>query len=59
MHAAVSELLRLVTGNEGVLTPDARKRARTTLDTLLERFGYTDASARDAVTLLARNRYPG
>ena len=59
VHAAVSELLRLVTGNESVLTPDARKRARTTLDNLIQRFDYNDASARDAVTLLARNRYPG
>ncbi|HKE15643.1 MAG TPA: hypothetical protein VKB80_12285 [Kofleriaceae bacterium] len=59
VHAGVSELLRLVTGNEGVLTPDGRKRARTTLDNLIERFAYTDASARDAVALLARTRYPG
>jgi serine protein kinase len=59
VHSGVSELLRLVTGNESVLSADARKRARTTLDNLMERFGYNDASARDAVALLARNRYPG
>ena len=29
VHAAVSELLRLVTGNENVLSADAKKRART------------------------------
>jgi serine protein kinase len=59
VHAGVSELLRLVTGNEGVLTPDGRKRSKTTLENLIERFGYSDASARDAVTMLARSRYPG
>ncbi|HWM85277.1 MAG TPA: hypothetical protein VNO33_05550, partial [Kofleriaceae bacterium] len=59
VQSGVAELLRLVTGNEGVLSAEARKRARTTLDNLIERFGYNDASARDAVALLARNRYPG
>jgi serine protein kinase len=59
VHSGVAELLRLVTGNESVLAPDARKRARTTLDNLIERCGYNEDSARDAVALLARNRYPG
>jgi predicted Ser/Thr protein kinase len=57
VQGGVSDLLRLVTGNENVLTPDARKRARTTLDNLVERFGYIEASARDAVQFLVRSRY--
>jgi serine protein kinase len=59
VQSGVAELLRLVTGNEGVLSQEARKRARTTLDNMMAQFSYNDASARDAVTLLARTRYPG
>src|SRR5262249_39107327 len=59
VQSGVAELLRMVTGNEGVLSVDARKRARTTLDNLIQRFAYNEASARDAVALLARHRYPG
>jgi predicted Ser/Thr protein kinase len=58
VQSGVAELLRLVTGNEGVLSVEARKRARTTLENLIEKFGYVEASARDAVALLARHRYP-
>jgi serine protein kinase len=57
VQGGVAELLRLVTGNENVLSLDGRKRARTTLDTLVQRFGYTEASARDAVQFLVRGRY--
>jgi predicted Ser/Thr protein kinase len=59
VQSGVAELLRLVTGNESVLSPDARKRARATLENLIGRCGYNEDSARDAVALLARNRYPG
>jgi predicted Ser/Thr protein kinase len=59
VQSGVAELLRLVTGNEGVLSAEARKRARSTLENLIGRFAYSEASARDAVSLLARNRYPG
>ena len=57
VQGGVAELLRLVTGNENVLGADARKRARTTLDNMVQRFGYTEASARDAVQFLVRSRY--
>ena len=59
VQAGVAELLRLVTGNENVLGADARKRARSTLDNLIQRFGYIEASARDAVQFLVRSRYTG
>jgi predicted Ser/Thr protein kinase len=57
VQGGVSDLLRLVTGNESVLAPEALKRARTTLENLIARYGYNDASARDAVQLLVRSRY--
>jgi serine protein kinase len=57
VQGGVADLLRLVTGNEGVLSVDARKRARTTLDNMVSRFDYIEASARDAVMLLVRSRY--
>ena len=57
VQGGVGDLLRLVTGNENVLNADARKRARTTLDNLIQRFGYIEASARDAVQFLVRSRY--
>src|SRR5690606_8738621 len=57
VQAGVADLLRLVTGNESVLTVEGRKRAQTTLDNLISRFGYSADSARDAVMLLVRSRY--
>lgn len=57
VQSGVSELLKLVTGNEGALSADARKRAEVTRDSLIERFGYTEASARDAVGFLVKSRY--
>ena len=52
VQGGVSDLLRLVTGNESVLAPEALKRARTTLENLIKRFGYNDVSAPDP-----RNRH--
>ena len=57
MQSGVSELLKLVTGNQSALSADARKRAEVTRDNLIERFGYTEASARDAVGFLVKSRY--
>jgi predicted Ser/Thr protein kinase len=57
VQVGVADLIRLVTGNENVLAADARKRARVTLDNMIERFGYNETSARDAVVLLVRSRY--
>jgi predicted Ser/Thr protein kinase len=58
VQGGVADLVRLVTGNESAITGDGKKRARTTLDNMIERFGYTQDSARDAIILLVRSRYP-
>jgi serine protein kinase len=57
VRGGVADLLKLVTGNAGLLSADATKRARASLDALINRFGYIEASARDAVALLVRARY--
>jgi predicted Ser/Thr protein kinase len=57
VRGGVIELLKLVTGNVGALTAEARKRAETTRDNLIQRFGYNQDSARDAVGFLVKSRY--
>lgn len=53
----ISELVMLLSGNEGHLSSEARTRADTALATLITRFGYTRESARDLVGALATMRY--
>jgi serine protein kinase len=57
VRGGVEELLKLVTGNPEALSPEGKKRAQASRDALLQRFGYTDISARDAVAALVRARY--
>jgi serine protein kinase len=57
IRRGIQDLLTLLT-NGGGLDEDARSQARQTLHNLIERFGYREDSARDAVSLLYRRRYP-
>lgn len=54
---AVVDLLAYLSGNEDELDEEALERARASERVLIERYGYTRASARDALSLLARARY--
>ncbi len=53
----ISDLVMLLSGNEGTLAADARTRADNALATLITRYGYTRESARDLVGALASYRY--
>jgi predicted Ser/Thr protein kinase len=53
----ISDLVMLLSGNEGHLSSEARTRADTALATMITRFGYTRESARDLVGALASMRY--
>ncbi|MGE0545472.1 MAG: serine protein kinase PrkA [Kofleriaceae bacterium] len=53
----ISDLVMLVSGNEGSLSAEARARAEAALATLMNRHGYTRESARDLVGALASMRY--
>jgi predicted Ser/Thr protein kinase len=53
----ISDLVLLLSGNESSLSAEARTRADAALATLIDRHGYTRASARDLVGALASLRY--
>lgn len=53
----ITDLVMLLSGNEGSLAAEARARAETALATLTDRHGYTRESARDLVGALASLRY--
>jgi predicted Ser/Thr protein kinase len=53
----VVDLLACLTDNQRVLSEEGKKTAAKTLANLAARFGYIEASARDAVSLLAKSRY--
>jgi predicted Ser/Thr protein kinase len=53
----ISDLVLLLSGNEGSLAAEARTRAEAALATLIDRYGYARASARDLVGALATLRY--
>ena len=53
----ISDLVMLLSGNEGHLASEARTRADQALATMITRFGYTRESARDMVGALASMRY--
>lgn len=53
----VEDLLALMTGDESRLTADETGRATRARGRLMADYGYIEASARDAVQLLVRERY--
>lgn len=57
VRRGIDEVISLLTGSERSLSDEERTRARATVNVMVERFGYNEASARDAIGLLARSRY--
>jgi len=53
----ISDLVRLLSGNDGGMSAESRARAETALTTLTAKYGYTRESARDLVGALATLRY--
>jgi len=53
----ITELVMLLSGNEGHLSADSRTRADSALASLITKHGYTRESARDLVGALASMRY--
>lgn len=53
----ISDLVMFLSGNEGSLSADARKRAELAMTTLADKYGYSRESARDLVGALASMRY--
>jgi len=53
----IGELVQLLAADGTGLSTEARARAGSALEQLERRFGYTAASARDLVALMARERY--
>jgi predicted Ser/Thr protein kinase len=53
----ISDLVKLVTGNQGALATEPKARAETALAMLVDKYGYTPESARDLVGALASLRY--
>ncbi|RMH44003.1 MAG: serine protein kinase PrkA [Deltaproteobacteria bacterium] len=54
---AVRNVVAYLTDGDRVLDDEAKAAARDTIDALVRRFGYIEASARDAVRALAKARY--
>lgn len=57
VRRGIDEVLSLLTGSEKSLSKEELERARSAVKILIDRFGYNEDSARDAVGLLARTRY--
>ncbi len=53
----MTDLVMLLSGNEGSLSAESRTRAEKALDTLITKHGYSRESARDLVGTLAAIRY--
>ncbi len=53
----VENVLKFTSDEKAALSPREQEQVRKTLDTMNQRFGYTDASAKDAVVFLMRRRY--
>ncbi len=53
----VEQVLRSLSDEQGALSPRELQQARSTLEVMGSRFGYTEASAKDAILFLMRKRY--
>ena len=53
----VENILKYLADDKGALSAKDQAQVRSTLDTMASRYGYTDASARDAIVFLIRQRY--
>ncbi len=53
----VEGVLKFLSDEKTSLAPKEQQQARSTLDEMARRFGYTDGSARDALVFLLKRRY--
>jgi predicted Ser/Thr protein kinase len=53
----VENILKYLSDEKGTLSVKEQGAVRSTLDTMAKKYGYTDASARDAIVFLMRQRY--
>jgi serine protein kinase len=53
----VENTLKFLSGEQGSLMAREQAAVRQMLDTMCQRYGYNDASARDAIVFLIRKRY--
>jgi serine protein kinase len=53
----ITDLVKLMSGNEGSLSADTRTRAEAGLESLIAKYGYSRESARDLIGALASLRY--
>lgn len=54
----VENILKFLSDDKGALSAKEVQAVRATLDAMASKYGYTDASARDAIVFLMRQRYP-
>ena len=59
VRRGVEDVLMLLTADGAGLGDEDRRQAQRTVDALIERYGYRNDSARDALGLLVRRRYSG
>jgi serine protein kinase len=53
----VENILKYLSDEKSSLSAKEQTAVRATLDAMAKKYGYTDASARDAIVFLMRQRY--
>ncbi|MFZ5440738.1 MAG: PrkA family serine protein kinase [Myxococcota bacterium] len=53
----VENILKYLSDERSTLSAKEQQQARSTLDQMVSRFGYTDGSAKDSIVFLMRKRY--
>ncbi|MDP1824742.1 MAG: serine protein kinase PrkA [Archangium sp.] len=53
----VENILKYLSDERSSLSPKDQQQVRKTMDEMISRFGYTEASAKDAIVFLVRKRY--
>lgn len=53
----VENILKYLSDERGTLSNKEQQQVRSTMDEMVARFGYTEASAKDAIVFLVRKRY--
>ena len=53
----IENILKFLSDEKSSLSPKQQATAQETLDTMGKRYGYTEASAKDAIVFLVRRRY--
>ena len=53
----VENILKYLSDERSALSPKEQQQVRNTMDEMVTRFGYTEASAKDSIVFLVRKRY--